>query len=125
MGFACLSASRYMHIFKHSAVRAVARSRVEARFARTSNKSKICSFGEALMSSAGNSLPTRRNVVVGGLTMGALGVTAAIMGRDFAKAAVEGTRLPPAPRDGTVDVLHGIRIEDPFRPLEDAERVDV
>jgi prolyl oligopeptidase len=33
--------------------------------------------------------------------------------------------IPPAPRDGTVDVLHGVSIPDPFRPLEDAARADV
>lgn len=33
--------------------------------------------------------------------------------------------LPLAPNDGTYDVLHGVRIEDPFRPLEDATRPDV
>lgn len=32
-------------------------------------------------------------------------------------------RLPPS--DATVDVLHGVRIADPFRPLEDAGRADV
>jgi prolyl oligopeptidase len=30
-----------------------------------------------------------------------------------------------APSDGTVEVLHGIRVEDPFRPLEDTSRGDV
>ena len=29
------------------------------------------------------------------------------------------TSAPVAPSDGTVEILHGIRVEDPFRPLED------
>lgn len=32
---------------------------------------------------------------------------------------------PAAPSDGTVEMLHGIRVEDPFRPLEDTSRGDV
>jgi prolyl oligopeptidase len=32
---------------------------------------------------------------------------------------------PLAPSDGTVEILHGIRVEDPFRPLEDPSRADV
>ena len=32
---------------------------------------------------------------------------------------------PSAPSDGTVEILHGIRVEDPFRPLEDPSRADV
>ena len=35
------------------------------------------------------------------------------------------TALPVAPSDGTVEILHGIRVEDPFRPLEDPSRADV
>src|SRR5262245_14153378 len=30
-----------------------------------------------------------------------------------------------APSDGTVEILHGVRVEDPFRPLEDPSRADV
>ena len=33
-------------------------------------------------------------------------------------------RIPP-PRDGTVDILHGVTVPDPFRPLEDPSRADV
>ena len=35
------------------------------------------------------------------------------------------TSAPVAPSDGTVEILHGIRVEDPFRPLEDPSRADV
>lgn len=33
--------------------------------------------------------------------------------------------LPLPPSDQTVDYIHGVRIADPFRPLEDASRADV
>ncbi|MGH6816492.1 MAG: prolyl oligopeptidase family serine peptidase [Hyphomicrobiaceae bacterium] len=36
-----------------------------------------------------------------------------------------GSRLPEAPRDNSFDILHGVRVEDPFRPLEDGSRSDV
>ena len=36
-----------------------------------------------------------------------------------------GAALPPAPSDETADVLHGISIPDPFRPLENSQRADV
>jgi prolyl oligopeptidase len=35
------------------------------------------------------------------------------------------TSAPVAPSDGTVEILHGVRVEDPFRPLEDPSRADV
>ena len=35
------------------------------------------------------------------------------------------TVLPRAPRDDSFDMLHGVRIEDPFRPLETGKRADV
>src|SRR5262245_57812290 len=77
------------------------------------------------MSSASKGLLTRRHVVVGGMTISALLATTALAGGAFAQEVGEGTQLPAAPRDGTVDVLHGVRIEAPFRPLEDAARADV
>jgi prolyl oligopeptidase len=38
---------------------------------------------------------------------------------------VSSPAFPVAPRDGTVNVLHGVSIADPFRPLEDPARADV
>jgi prolyl oligopeptidase len=32
---------------------------------------------------------------------------------------------PVAPSDGTVEIIHGVRVADPFRPLEDQSRADV
>lgn len=34
-------------------------------------------------------------------------------------------RYPDAPRSDQVDVLHGVRVEDPFRPLEDPDAPEV
>ena len=77
------------------------------------------------------SRPSRRHV------LGALGSTAtlalapaALTQRALAQRAPSATAaragLPlTAPRDDTADVLHGVRIEDPFRPLEDPNRADV
>ena len=59
-----------------------------------------------------------------------LGATAATMGSpslaQMAPMGVGGpdTSAPGAPSDGTVEILHGIRVEDPFRPLEDPSRAD-
>jgi prolyl oligopeptidase len=47
-----------------------------------------------------------------------LGVTRA--GFSLAQTVV----IPPAPRDTTVDVLHGVSVPDPFRPFEDSSRLD-
>lgn len=38
-----------------------------------------------------------------------------------AEAGAVPLAYPPAPRDGTVDVHHGVSVPDPFRPLEDAD----
>jgi prolyl oligopeptidase len=60
-----------------------------------------------------------------------LGATAATVGSpalaQMAPMGVGGpdTSAPVAPSDGTVEILHGIRVEDPFRPLEDPSRADV
>lgn len=60
-----------------------------------------------------------------------LGATAATMGSpvlaQMAPMGVGGPDVssPSAPSDGTVEILHGIRVEDPFRPLEDPSRADV
>jgi prolyl oligopeptidase len=60
-----------------------------------------------------------------------LGATAATMGSpalaQMAPMGVGGpdASSPSAPSDGTVEILHGIRVEDPFRPLEDPSRADV
>jgi len=40
-------------------------------------------------------------------------------------AAARPAGLPLPPSDGTVDILHGVHVEDPFRPLEDLARADV
>ena len=63
--------------------------------------------------------------------MALLGATAATVGSPaFAQLAPMGVGGPDAvalaaPSDGTVEILHGIRVEDPFRPLEDPSRADV
>src|SRR6185503_194116 len=68
---------------------------------------------------------TRREALV------LLGAAAATVGSpslaQMAPMGVGGpdTSTPVAPSDGTVEILHGIRVEDPFRPLEDPSRADV
>jgi prolyl oligopeptidase len=63
--------------------------------------------------------------------LGLLGSAAAMAGAPaFAQPApsqLGGTDLGTsvAPSDSTVEILHGIRVEDPFRPLEDPSRADV
>lgn len=63
--------------------------------------------------------------------LGLLGSAAAIAGSpvlaQMAPSQLGGPDLDAiaAPSDGTVEILHGIRVEDPFRPLEDPSRADV
>jgi prolyl oligopeptidase len=74
------------------------------------------------MNFIGKKCVTRRTFVLGGLATGTL------MAADpaFAQAsAVRSLDLVEAPRDDTVDILHGVTIPDPFRPLEDSARADV
>jgi prolyl oligopeptidase len=74
------------------------------------------------MNFIGKSCATRRTFVIGGLATGTLVVASPA----FAQAsAVRSVGLAGAPRDDTVDILHGVTIPDPFRPLEDSSRVDV
>jgi prolyl oligopeptidase len=64
--------------------------------------------------------PSRRSVLAGGA---ALGLAAASRGA-WAETD-DAPKLPPAPRDGTVELFHGVAVPDPFRPLEDSRRADV
>ena len=70
------------------------------------------------------SWPTRRDALIGGLASGAF----MIGGPAFAQAAnglVAATGdLPAPPHDDTVQILHGVSIPDPYRPLEDIARAD-
>jgi len=60
-----------------------------------------------------------------------LGAAAAITAAPGAAQVVTSSVANPdsasvmPPSDGTVEILHGVRIEDPFRPLEDQSRSDV
>jgi hypothetical protein len=69
--------------------------------------------------------PTRRAGIAGGLATGVLAAAEPALGDAAARNEAGSPHLPPAPRDGTVDILHGTTIPDPFRPLENAERKDV
>src|SRR6266446_683644 len=74
------------------------------------------------MNFIGKKCVTRRTFVIGGLATGTLMAA----GPAFAQAsAVHLLDLVEAPRDDTVDILHGVTIPDPFRPLEDSARADV
>ena len=82
------------------------------------------------MQAAGEGGLTRRSVVAGGIAAGVsmaagLGADAQSPAPASAGAAPGNAGLPLAPRDGTVDVLHGVSIADPYRPLENMERPDV
>ncbi len=41
-----------------------------------------------------------------------------------APSSATGSVTMGAPSDGTAEILHGVRVEDPFRPLEDPSRAD-
>ena len=69
--------------------------------------------------------PTRRTVIAGGLATGVLAAAAPALGQTVAPNAAGTPALPPAPRDGTVDIVHGTLVPDPFRPLENPGRKDV
>ena len=85
------------------------------------------------MSSPGSHAPRQqvrckpaRTVLAGGAASGLLAIASTGLGREHLpempdpEAAATG-----APRDGTVDVRHGTRVPDPFRPLENSGRADV
>ena len=67
---------------------------------------------------------SRRQVVAGAAAIVATPTAApvTVVAQSPVAAAIA---VPPAPRDGTVELLHGIPIADPFRPLEDPTRADV
>ena len=69
--------------------------------------------------------PTRRAVVMGGIATGALTAVGPAWGQAGAAWAAGVTDMPPAPRDDTVDILYGVTVPDPYRPLEDSTRADV
>ena len=69
------------------------------------------------MNRIGKTGATRRTFLSGSLAAGAL-LAARV-------APAQPAALPPAPRDDTVDILHGTPVADPFRPLEDLKRADV
>ena len=74
---------------------------------------------------ASNIGASRRAVLAGGAASGLLAIAGTALGQSTFPETHNPGRLPPAPRDGTVDVLHGTRVPDPFRPLENSARADV
>ena len=68
---------------------------------------------------------SRRAVLTGGAASGLLAIAGTAFGQSTFPEIPGLGRLPPAPRNGTVDVRHGTPVPDPFRPLENSERADV
>jgi prolyl oligopeptidase len=68
---------------------------------------------------------SRRTVLAGGAASGLLAIANTALGQSTFPEIPNPERLPPAPRDGIVDVRHGTRVPDPFRPLENSGRADV
>jgi prolyl oligopeptidase len=68
--------------------------------------------------------PTRRGVITGVLSAGATAAMIPALGQNLPQTT-NALRPPRAPRDRTVEILHGIRVPDPFRPLENPARADV
>jgi prolyl oligopeptidase len=66
---------------------------------------------------------TRRQVLAG---LGAATIVPGfgIGGTAPAPTPIVGDIIPPAPRDATVDALHGVSVPDPFRPFEDPSRIE-
>ena len=65
---------------------------------------------------------TRRQVLAG---LGAVTIAPGLIGRTAsAPMPIAGDAMPPAPRDATIDVLHGVSVPDPFRPFEDPSSLD-
>jgi prolyl oligopeptidase len=62
---------------------------------------------------------SRRTVLAGGAASGLLAIANTALGQSTFPEIPNPELLPPAPRDGTVDVRHGTRVPDPFRPLEE------
>jgi prolyl oligopeptidase len=77
------------------------------------------------MHRAGNVGTSRRAVLAGGAASSLLAAANRALGQSSFPEIPSFGRLPPAPRDGTVDVRHGTRVPDPFRPLENSARADV
>jgi prolyl oligopeptidase len=68
---------------------------------------------------------TRRSVLAGAAASGLLAVAGGARGQTDPRDAAGPARPPRAPSDGTVDTLHGTKVPDPFRPLENSARSDV
>jgi prolyl oligopeptidase len=68
---------------------------------------------------------SRRAVLAAGAASGVLALTRAVLGQSTFPETHAAGPLPPAPRHGTVDILHGTAVPDPFRPLETSSRADV
>jgi prolyl oligopeptidase len=69
--------------------------------------------------------PSRRAILMGGVASGAFVMARQAFGQGATALAPHNGDLPIAPSDDTVEILYGVSIPDPYRPLEDSARADV
>jgi prolyl oligopeptidase len=86
---------------------------------------RAMSVGRAKPERRGRRYSRREALVLLGAAAAATGSPPALAQMATGSVAAPDANALAAPSDGTVEILHGIRVEDHFRPLEDPTRADV